>query len=156
MYRQFGFALNMEDIFEVETEEFSFKSLVKLNDNSVDNPEKFWYLATPYGKYKEGRHNLAYLDAARMLALLEDNDIFVFCPITHYHLASYHTKNYAHDDGEHWNTKCLNWVRLSKGLIVCMMEGWEESEGIKKEIELANKLNLPVYYTHFLELPKFD
>lgn len=112
-----------------------------------------YYLCTPYSKFKGGFEN-AYQMAAEMLMFLERNKLFVFCPIVHSHTAV----KYAPDLHTHefWLDIDFKFIRISRGLIVCTMEGWKESYGIQQEIKYAETLGLPVYYTSFMELPEFE
>jgi hypothetical protein len=114
--------------------------------------EKFWYLATTYTIHKTGKEQ-ANLDASKMSAFLQDNDIFVFSPVAHFHDMHGFSKN--GDDYEFWMKYCFKFVSLSKGVIVCTMPGWEQSKGIAREVKLALELGLPAIYTDFMELPKF-
>ena len=43
-------------------------------------------------------------------------------------------------------------LRASKGMIVLKIDGWEQSYGVKAEINLCQELSLPVYYLDPLEL----
>src|SRR6266550_797636 len=116
----------------------------------ADDKDKFFYLASPYSKFKGG-YEEAYQMAAEMLMFLERNKLFVFCPIVHSHTAV----KYAPDLHTHefWLDVDFKFIRISRGLIVCTMEGWEESYGIAEEIKYAETLGLPVYYTSFMGLP---
>ena len=147
------------DLIHEDFDMFDYRTAAKLmrvknNDNELDIPEKFWYLATPYSKYPLGIEQ-AYLDAAKMTALLMEHKVFVFSPIVHTHTpAKYTTGNPLTSD--YWFSLDEKYIMLSKGIIVCKMKGWEESEGIKKEVELANKLKLPVIYADYMVVPKLD
>ncbi len=46
----------------------------------------------------------------------------------------------------------MEWVKVSEALIV--LPKWENSSGTKKEIKIAKKLNIPVFYDYY-ELIKF-
>jgi uncharacterized protein DUF1937 len=111
--------------------------------------DKYWYLCTPYQKYPRGAE-AAYDDAAKMTGLLTEHDWFVFCPVVHFHRPSHWVYPYTH---HFWLNKCRPFLELSKGLIVVKMPSWEESVGIKQELEWSDKLNLPVLYTPFMEIP---
>lgn len=147
-------SIEQSDMFKMENLETSFKA--GLGDihlhQANDNDNRYWYLATPYTLY-EGGHEKAYHDAAKMLAFLEDNGLFMFCPITHFHTASEYTKSIARTDTDAWNVKCLKFLALSRGVIVTTMEGWDKSRGIAKEVKKALDLKLPVVYTEFLTIP---
>ena len=115
--------------------------------------EKFYYLASPYSKYPRGLET-AYHDACKIPMFLQENGLHIFSHIVHSHGPSYYAEDpnnkTSHD---FWLTIDFKWVKLSRGLIVCMLESWKESYGISKEIELANSLGKPVYYTEYLKMP---
>jgi len=45
-----------------------------------------------------------------------------------------------------WLEQDKPFLLLCDVLVVCMMPGWEESDGIKKEVALFEKLKKPVLY----------
>lgn len=36
------------------------------------------------------------------------------------------------------------YIRLSKAMLICCLDGWEKSIGVKAEIEIATKLIIPI------------
>lgn len=115
-------------------------------------PESFWYLCTPYDKLD---HNQAWKDACKMTALLRENGFFVYCPIAESHGAAEFVSETNRNSHDFWVVgHDFKMIRLSRGLIVCTMRGWEQSKGINMEIGLALDLRLPIIYTEFMELPK--
>ncbi len=50
------------------------------------------------------------------------------------------------DDYEYWKEYCLALVSKCDFMIILMVEGWEESSGVKGEMEAARKLDIPVYF----------
>lgn len=119
----------------------------KMNEDN----NKFWYLCTPYSKFPGGLEE-AYKMAAEMLMFLERSGHFVFCPIVHSHTAA----KYAPDLWSHdfWLPVDFKFVKISRGLIVDKMLGWEDSYGITEEIKYANMLELPILYTNHMEMPE--
>jgi hypothetical protein len=49
-------------------------------------------------------------------------------------------------DMEFWMKQCLSILQYAKELVVFKMDGWDESLGIKREIEFAKDLNIPIRY----------
>ena len=103
------------------------------------------YLASPYSHkdvaVKEHRYELACKAAA---TLMERGDV-VFCPIAHSHPIETIGMTTVRDE--------LFWLHqdfaiLSKCtyLAVLCIDGWKESSGVRKEIEFAESMNMPVYY----------
>ena len=107
----------------------------------------YWYLATPYAKYPIGKHD-AFIEACRQTALLLKSGIPVFSPIVHNHpLSLVKEMECVVGDSEFWITKVdLPMMHNAKGLIVCMMESWEESEGIKYERKFFAESGKPIIY----------
>lgn len=102
------------------------------------------YLASPYSNYGQG-HEQAFIDAAGAAATLLKRGLHVFSPICHSHPMAVHGNidKLAHDF----------WLRLDiaildecDSLIVLMMPGWNESRGVKAEIDHAEATGKPISY----------
>ncbi len=120
------------------------KMVIDLAD--VQPPAKggYVYLATPYSKYPRGRHT-AWVEAMRAAAVLIRHRVPVFCPIVQSHPVSCtcHIPPCAHDI---WMTVDLPLLRAAEVLVVVRMDGWEDSTGIRHEIDEAERLGIPVVY----------
>lgn len=104
--------------------------------------KRFWYLASPYAKYRDG-HKAAYLDVLHDLALLVSNGINAFSPIVH----NYPVERWGvTGDHEFWLSLDLPFIVAAKGLIVCQLPGWKESTGVTWEIEKFQAMHKPVVY----------
>ena len=78
----------------------------------------------------------------------------VYSPITHTHPIDYHLAGRQSHD--FWvNTFDAAFLVNSKILMVLMLPGWEDSKGIKMEIEMAIKENIPVVYAKPIYDEKF-
>lgn len=119
------------------------------NKKSVVKPV-YWYLASVYSSYPKGLEE-AYKGACKMAALCRDNGIRVFCPIAHTHTTSLIMTNANSHD--YWMQDDYMFLDNAKGLIVTMMDNWEQSKGINLEIEYTKKLGKPIIYTKFMEVP---
>lgn len=106
------------------------------------------YLASPYSKYHLGREaafDLVTREAARFMA----EGIHVFAPITHSHPIQMNAERNGIpliNSWEFWRDVDLIMIRQSAGLVVMMLEGWEESVGVTAEIEYAQANGIPVLY----------
>lgn len=111
---------------------------------TVPRVDTFWYVATPYSKYPEGI-KIAFQVAARATAELVKARAQVFCPIVHSHpvavLGGLDCKDTAF-----WLRTNRPFMVLAHGMLVVMMEGWKESEGIKEEIKYFLGQDKPVIY----------
>ena len=53
---------------------------------------------------------------------------------------------------EDWYEYAEHIVRLSDIMLVLMLDGWEQSEGVKREVKLAEEMGIPILYAKFLEV----
>jgi hypothetical protein len=111
----------------------------------------FWYLATVYSKYRLGIVH-AHAEACRQAALLVRAGIPVYSPIAHTHPIAIEG-DIDPFDHEIWLEADRTFMEAAKGLIVCKMQGWEESYGIGVEIESFERQGKPIYYMEPDELP---
>ena len=49
-------------------------------------------------------------------------------------------------DWEFWKNFCESFLYKSDELWVYMIDGWDQSTGVKGEIDLAKNLNIPIRY----------
>lgn len=111
-------------------------------------PEKYYYLASPYShsdfKIQEQRE----VEVSKLGARLTKLGLNLYCPITQSHrlndfLFATNTDVLSHDE-------CMRvdyaFLSRAKGLIVVMLDGWKESQGVGLEIDYAKEQNMPIYY----------
>jgi len=93
------------------------------------------YIASPYTLGDVGMNVKKQLDAADELMA---NDFAPFVPIY------YHFQHIAHPRPyQDWMNQCYEWVKVCDALV--RLEG--ESKGADSEVDLAIKLNIPVFYS---------
>ena len=95
------------------------------------------YLALPYS----GQEEKAYMVANRVAGLLMEDGHIVFSPISHSHSIGVHR-----NDFDFWMAQDLPWLETCDKLMVLKNEGWEESRGVQRELQVAEQLCLPVEY----------
>jgi len=109
-----------------------------------------FYLASPYQNYlkdttclpEKVRHQIAWIDVTRIAAALLVARIPVFSPIAHSHpISTAGAHNLSHGE---WMDLDYHFLDASIGLIVAEMPGWDESTGVKLEIQRAKDRGLPV------------
>lgn len=110
----------------------------------------FWYLATPYSKYKDGPQ-AASDAAARIAGDLIRQGIHVYSPIAHSHTIATNSKMDLHDY-DIWLPLDEQFMKASCGIIVAQMDGWDKSKGIQWEIDWYKKNKKPIVYIHPGEL----
>lgn len=104
------------------------------------------YLASPYSApgnpLLEEIRFFAVLHAA--WRLMKTGSV-VFSPVVHGHPVS----KYAMPEPqghEFWMAQCLPMLRLAERLVVLRLQGWERSSGVRREIDEASALGIPVEY----------
>lgn len=103
----------------------------------------YWYLGSPYSKYLAGLE-AAHRDVCREVARLIQAGIPVYSPIAHAHPVAVYGEV---DPLDHkiWLPVDRPMMDAAHGLIVLKLDGWQESYGLKYEInvfEAARKLVL--------------
>lgn len=98
---------------------------------------KLCYLATPYSKYADGLE-AAFQLACRHAALLIRNGIPVFSPIAHSHPIALGggLDPLSHDI---WLAADRPLMEACDVLVVVMAEGWEDSFGVRHEIDVFSR-----------------
>lgn len=112
----------------------------------------FWYLATPYSKFKPSLE-AAFVEAAKQAAILTRAGIPVFSPIAHTHPIAIHGNLDPLDHGI-WLEADRTFMEAARGIIVCCMAGWRESYGVKFEIEAFKRMGKPVVYMQPGKVPE--
>lgn len=115
------------------------------------------YLASPYSVGKEGAYGAAntgtaspnirtrrFKAACRKSAELMAQGEVVFSPIAHSH--SIELFGDGESTGDFWLNQDLAILKRCDKLVVYRLEGWERSRGIKKEVDFAQSVGIPVEY----------
>lgn len=111
----------------------------------------FFYLATPYSRFKGGIE-AAYRAACEQQALLIRAGIPTFCPISHTHGAAIHGRI---DPLDHkiWMPADEPFMHAARGLIFCMLPSWEISYGMNVELATFQGAGKPVVWMTPGEVP---
>lgn len=104
----------------------------------------YWYLATPYSRYPRGIAR-AFDAACWQSGLLIRAGVAVFSPIAHTHPIAIHSGIDPLDHGI-WMPLDAPMMDAARGLIVCMMTGWDASYGVGVEIEAFKRVRKPIIY----------
>lgn len=114
------------------------------------------YLATPYNHpdpaIREERFTLACLAAATLMR----DGVHLFCPIAHTHPIA--LQGNLPCGWDYWQKYDQLMLSACDELWIVQMDGWDRSEGIKGEIEIARQLrfNKRVFYLHPVSLERKD
>lgn len=103
----------------------------------------FYYLATPYSKYKAGIDE-AWQEACRQTALLVRAGVPIYSPIAHTHPIAM-LGGIDPLDHSLWLEADRALMDSAIGLIVCEMQGWQESYGIGEEVKHFERAGKPIY-----------
>lgn len=102
------------------------------------------YLACPYSHPDPAVRQARYEAVNRVAAKLMAEGMVIYSPISHTHsiaLAGDLPKDWAF-----WEKFDRAYLECSNKIIVLMLDGWQESKGVKAEIEIARTLGLPVEF----------
>lgn len=112
------------------------------------------YLASPYSVKTEGlSHQVAssirdarYRKVCKLAAEMMKEGKKVFCPIAHSHPIEVIGMPGEIQSGDFWLEQDFAILKNASKLAVFQMDGWEQSSGIRREIEFAEEHNIPVEY----------
>lgn len=102
------------------------------------------YLCSPYSHADPKVRHERYLAVLKKTGEYLANGEFVFSPICYSH--QFAVSSDFDVRWEFWKPFDLHMIEISDGLIVMQLEGWEQSIGVKAEIEYAKVLNIPIEY----------
>lgn len=101
------------------------------------------YVASPYTLFPAGQ-DAAFQEAAMLTARLLTLGVKCFSPICHSHpIAQYGCLDAL--DGDFWLDADEPFMEASDACAVAMLESWEASDGIAREIEFFLKAMRPVW-----------
>lgn len=117
------------------------------------------YLALPHSHPDKSVRDERAAVADMMLARLATLGLHCFSPISHTHRASElmpeDTKSW-----DFWESFDLPFIEGASMLLVVTMPGWQESKGIRAEIDLFNKAGKPVHFlsppSEYMKEPDYD
>ncbi len=101
------------------------------------------YLATPFTKYALG-HTRAIVDATRIAADLYASGIIVYSPIA-YCAALAASSGLPMEDYRFWLPIEDRMCGACDALIVAQLDGWQESEGIAREVARFERWGKSIY-----------
>lgn len=102
------------------------------------------YLASPYSHPEWSVRNARFRIVCKVAARLMADGIGIFCPIAHTHPIA--------EEGQ-LPTAFVFWEKYDRAMlaacsrmIVVMMDGWRESVGVRKEIQIMAEMGKAVEY----------
>ena len=104
-------------------------------------PPGFWYLASPYSKYRLGMH-AGFAVACEAAAVLIRAGVAVFSPIAHSHPIAMYGRIDPLDHAV-WLPMDRPMMAAAVGLIVLQADGWDASYGVRVEREKFSAARKP-------------
>ena len=105
---------------------------------------KSMYLASPYSSDSARVVNQRHRDVCKAAGGMINLGKVVFSPIAHSHDIARICG--IQGDFATWAKQDAYWIRKLDEFGVLMLPGWDESVGVKAEIQLAVEFNKPVFY----------
>lgn len=102
------------------------------------------YLASPYNHADKRVRESRFKEVCRVASVLMGKGLFIFSPISHAHPIALMGK--LPHGWEYWQKYDRKMLWCCTELWVVKMEGWDYSEGVKGEIEIAQELGIPIVY----------
>lgn len=110
---------------------------------------KLIYLATPYNHPDPSIRQVRFEAACTAAVSLMWQGVHLFCPIAHTHPIA--ERGDLPKGWDYWKEYDHVMLNACHELWVVKIEGWDKSEGIKAEIEIAESFGMPVKYLPFTE-----
>jgi hypothetical protein len=101
------------------------------------------YLASPYSHPDQVVREERFRRVCKAAARLIDKGEAVFCPIAHSHPIEVHGN--LQGGWDYWSKQDIPFLEMCDEIVVLGFPGWDESEGVKAELEWwgKNKLTAP-------------
>ena len=107
------------------------------------------YLAAPYRHQEELVRDARLEAVSRVAAALTEIDRRVFCPLTY--ADALLENGFSPRDDEWWYVYDIGWLSHCAELVVLTLPDWANSEGVRMEIEAAERWSIAISY---MELPE--
>lgn len=128
---------------QVMTGEESFSLVVDLA--AIRAAPGYWYLATPFTRYRLGGRD-AFENSAALSSILTASGICNYSPIVAHCYAPTLAPSLDLYDQVFWMRATAPLRRRAHGIIVGELAGWQASDGVTTEIEEFLAAGKPVYH----------
>ena len=102
------------------------------------------YLASPYYHKDPEIREARFIAACTKAGELMNQGYFIYCPIAHSHPIAVQCE--LPKDWSFWEQYDIEYIKWVDEVWVLMLPGWDQSTGIKAEIEIAKKMGKPVSF----------
>lgn len=107
----------------------------------------YYYISNPYNGTDDQRQNRMEA-AAHCCAALIKSGIHAFSPIVHNHSMLQVVGDFTIQERKFLLLPFdFSLLKSSVGMIVLKLDGWKESYGVAKEIQLCQEKNIPIFYS---------
>ncbi len=106
----------------------------------------FVYLASPYTHADPAKRVERFEAACKCAARLMHEGTPVFSPIAHSHAVEQHFK--APQGFAFWMNQDIPILVCASKVVVLMLDGWQASRGVTRELEVARQFHIPVEYVN--------
>ena len=106
----------------------------------------FRYVSSPYSHENDGERQLRYELVSHFVAKRQKEDFkksIYFSPIQYWHYPAVDTN--LPTDAAYWWSVNKSYIDVSTALIILKLPGWENSKGMKQEIEYARDIGILIY-----------
>jgi len=100
------------------------------------------YLATPYSHEDSAIREYRFQQVNKAAAHLMHHGMHVFSPISHSHPIA--KEGDLPTGWDYWEAYDKSILEICKRMIILTLNGWENSDGVKGEFELATTRGIPV------------
>ena len=108
------------------------------------------YLASPYSHKSEAVREYRFLVARYFTITALRNRQPIFSPIVY----GRDMEHQIGTDYQRWQTLNDAMIRACREFWVLQIDGWEDSRGVRHELQLAKSLRKPITYLEAPELPR--
>lgn len=100
------------------------------------------YLASPYSDPDTNVMQRRYEEVVHVAAKLMETGLHLFCPIAHTHPIA--CAGALPRGFDYWKSFDEWYISRCNGLVVVMLDGWDRSNGVRLECEIAEQYDVPV------------
>lgn len=102
------------------------------------------YLACPYSHKDASVREYRFMKANQAAARLMRAGHIIYSPISHTHPIA--TEGKLPLDWSYWQSVDEFYIGLCEKVVVLELNGWQKSEGVRAEINIARALNKPIEF----------